>query len=87
MPTAGNSNGTGASPDRSNDVLWHHHGVPFIKPEVQLLLKANGLRAKDQQDFDAASPLLEAAAAAWLRESLATVHPGRAWLTAFASLG
>ena len=62
------------------DVLWQHRGLPYLRPEVQLLLKAKGLRAKDQQDFDAAAPLLDTAAAAWLRESLARVHPGHAWL-------
>lgn len=67
-----------------DDVLWHHHGLPYLKPEVQLLLKAKGLRAKDQQDFDAATPLLDAAAGTWLRESLETVHPGHPWLTALA---
>lgn len=33
------------------------------------------LQAKDQQDFDAAAPLLDTVAKAWLQESLATVHP------------
>lgn len=67
------------------DVLWCHHGLLYLRPEVQLLLKAKGLRAKDQQDFDAAAQLLDTAAAVWMRESLATVHPGHPWLAALAS--
>lgn len=66
----------------SADVVWRQHGVPYLRPELQLLLKAKGLRPKDQQDFNAARPLLSEAAAAWLRESLATVHPEHPWLTA-----
>lgn len=69
------------------DVLWHHDGLPYLRPEVQLLLKAKGLRSKDQQDFDAAAPLLGTAAAAWLWESLATVHPAHPWLSALAPGG
>lgn len=64
------------------DVVWRQHGVPYLRPEFQLLLKAKGLRPKDQQDFDAARPLLSPAAAGWLRESLATSHPEHPWLTA-----
>lgn len=65
-----------------DDVVWRHHGLLYLKPELQLLLKARGLRGKDQQDFDAAGPLLDTAAAAWLRESLATAHPGHPWIAA-----
>lgn len=84
MPSGGSSSGTGASPGRSK----MSSGVAtacYLRPEVQLLLKAKGLRAKDQQDFDAAGPLLDTAAAAWLRESVAAVHPGHHWLAGLAS--
>lgn len=65
-----------------DDVLWCHHGLLYLRPEVQLLLKAKGLRAKDQEDFDAARPLLDAAAAKWLWESVARVDPEHPWLVA-----
>jgi hypothetical protein len=40
------------------DVVWRQLGVPYLRPELQLLLEAKGLRPKDQQDFDAARPPL-----------------------------
>lgn len=61
------------------DVGWSHGGVRYLRPEIQLLLKARGLRPKDQQDFDAALPLLEPDARAWLRDALELAHPGHPW--------
>lgn len=65
-----------------DEVLWHQDGVPFLRPEVQLLLKARGLRPKDQRDFDASRPLLDRDSMVWLRESLELVHPGHGWIAA-----
>lgn len=45
-------------------------GLPYLRPEVQLLLKARGLRPKDQADFDVTAPLLGHHERAWLVESL-----------------
>ena len=61
-------------------VGWTHGGVPFLRPEIQLLLKARGLRPKDQSDFDTALPLLDPSSIAWLRESLTLTRPGHPWL-------
>jgi hypothetical protein len=41
------------------EVLWTRDGIPYLRPEVQLLHKAPGLRPKDQDDFEACLPLLE----------------------------
>lgn len=38
--------------------------------------------AKNRADFAATLPLLDGAAADWLRWALARVHPGHAWISA-----
>ncbi len=65
-----------------NDIGWSREGVHYLRPEIQLLLKAQGLRPKHQCDFDAALPLLNRESLVWLRESLELVHPGHRWLAA-----
>ena len=60
-------------------------GIPYARPEVVLLLKANAGRPKDEADFATTLPHLEAGQRAWLREALALVHPGHRWLEALAS--
>lgn len=62
------------------EIVWSLDGVPYLRPEVQLLHKAHRLRPQDQADFDAASPLLEPGPRRWLREALALAHPGHPWL-------
>jgi uncharacterized protein (DUF952 family) len=54
-------------------------GTPFIRPEVCLLYKAKHLRFKDQRDFDASAPTLDATARAWLTTALEHAHPGHPW--------
>lgn len=62
--------------DRS---LWEREGVCYLRPEVQLLLKAPGLRAKDTTDLEACLPLLDIDARAWLRSALDLAHRGHPW--------
>lgn len=62
------------------EILWHVDGIPYLRPEVQLLHKAGGFRPKDQVDFDATWPLLEPADRHWLREALELTRPGHRWL-------
>lgn len=59
-------------------------GVPFLRPEIQLLYKARAeTLEKDQRDFEAALPLLDERARRWLRESLRVQFPeGHEWLSA-----
>ena len=63
------------------EILWAHEGIPYLRPEVQLLHKAPGRRQKDQADFDACAPLLEPKPRAWLRTALSIAHPGHPWLS------
>lgn len=63
------------------EILWARDGIPYLRPEVQLLHKAPGLRAKDQADFKPCLELLEPSPRAWLRWALGIAHPGHPWLT------
>jgi len=63
-----------------DEIVWSVDGVPYLRPEVQLLHKAAGLRPKDQVDFTHAWPHLEPADQRWLREAIALTHPAHPWL-------
>ncbi|MFJ8164296.1 nucleotidyltransferase domain-containing protein [Streptomyces sp. NPDC096136] len=45
-------------------------GIPYLRPEIQLYYKAKHPRPKDEQDFDAALPLLDTEQRAWLARAL-----------------
>lgn len=62
------------------EILWESNGLSYLRPEVQLLHKAPGLRQKDRADFDACAPLLDSEQRRWLRAALETAHPGHEWL-------
>ena len=62
------------------EILWERDGVTYLRPEVQLLHKARGLRPKDQVDFDECAPVLAPSAREWLRAALTIAHPGHQWL-------
>ena len=55
-------------------------GIPYARPDVVLLLKANASRPKDEVDFATTLPHLDAGRRAWLRQALALVHPAHRWL-------
>ena len=55
-------------------------GIPYLAPEIQLLYKAKGRRPKDEADFRSALPALDQERRQWLRDTLATTHPGHPWL-------
>ena len=59
-------------------------GVPYLVPEIVLLFKAKHSRPKDDADFAGTLPLLSPERRAWLRGTLAGVHPGHRWLDALA---
>jgi len=63
-----------------DDILWVHDDICYLRPEVQLLHKAPGLREKDQADFDACLDLLEPGRREWLGTALGIAHPGHPWL-------
>jgi hypothetical protein len=55
-------------------------GIPTLLPEIQLLFKAKRHHPKDEHDFEQAVPLLTHAQRSWLKEQLALVYPGDAWI-------
>ncbi|HXZ83885.1 MAG TPA: amino acid transporter, partial [Myxococcota bacterium] len=55
-------------------------GLPYLRPEVQLLYKAKHLGPKDELDFAAVAPLLDTESRQWLRDALSRAHPGHPWL-------
>jgi hypothetical protein len=64
-----------------DDVGTTTDGVPHLRPEVVLLHKAHRVRPKDEEDFAALVPLLDARARAWLAEALAVAHGDHPWRT------
>ena len=64
-----------------DEATWAHtDGVRYQNPEIVLLHKALEHRPKDRADLDATWPLLSGARREWLRESIARLYPGHAWL-------
>lgn len=55
-------------------------GLAVLTPEVQLLYKSRGLRAKDLADFDAVLPHLTDDEHTWLRTSLELALPDHPWI-------
>jgi hypothetical protein len=51
-----------------------------MAPEIQLFMKAQDSRPKDDADFDVVSPLLDGRATTWLIESLRRHYPDNHWL-------
>lgn len=63
-----------------DEIVWQRETIEYLRPEIQLLHKAAGLRPQDQQDFDACRPLLDERAASWLRAALELAHPRHPWI-------
>jgi hypothetical protein len=63
-----------------SDAYWTRDGIPYLRPEIQLLYKAKALRAKDQRDFEAAWPRLDRTRRQWLHDMLERTLPGHPWL-------
>lgn len=62
------------------DCLWSRDGVTYLRPEVQLLLKAKHVRPQDGVDFDRCLPVLDHDSRAWLAHALKAVHPDHEWI-------
>jgi hypothetical protein len=60
-------------------LVWHHDGVPYLSPEVQLLYKGAQRSPKAEADFNACLPHLDGSQRSWLARALATAHPGHPW--------
>jgi hypothetical protein len=59
------------------DVVLHtREGIPYLRPDLLLLNKSHRVRDRDELDFAAALPSLDANARVWLQERL---PPDHAW--------
>lgn len=63
-----------------DEVTWSRDDVRYLRPEIVLAFKAKLARPKDERDFAAAEPLLDAKARAWLRDYLTRCEPENPWL-------
>lgn len=55
-------------------------GLPYIRPEIQLLYKSKDTRPVDETDFLTVLPHLDPAQKAFLAAALWTTSPGHRWL-------
>jgi hypothetical protein len=55
----------------------HRDGIPFLAPEVVLLLKARSKAERDQRDVQTALPVLSAEQRSWLRDTLEHLPRGQ----------
>lgn len=63
-----------------HDCLWVKNDITYLRPEVQLLLKAKHRRDKDTADLERCLPLLDPADRAWLVDALGTDDPAHPWI-------
>lgn len=64
-----------------DDVTWiAPDGIRYLRPEWVLFYKARLQRPKDERDLRVLLPLLAGERRAWLRDRIATTHPGHGWL-------
>jgi hypothetical protein len=64
-------------------IEWTDDRIPYGRPEIVLLFKARHVhQEKNQRDFEATLPHLDAARRSWLRDALERVAPGHRWLDA-----
>ncbi|GAA4061623.1 nucleotidyltransferase domain-containing protein [Streptomyces shaanxiensis] len=54
-------------------------GVPFLAPDVQLYYKAKAPRPKDEEDFDAALPVLTDQQRQWLVDAISMTYGAHPW--------
>ena len=60
--------------------LRSSEGIPYLAPEIALLYKAKHGRPRDEADFRAVLPTLDAHRRAWLRAALEACHTGHPWI-------
>ncbi|WP_166984263.1 nucleotidyltransferase domain-containing protein [Paramicrobacterium fandaimingii] len=67
------------------DALWQLDGIPYLRPEIQLLYKAKGDRAKDRADLENVLPRLDRERRAWLADALTREDTRHPWLDVLAT--
>ena len=64
-----------------DECVWTRRGISYLRPEIQLLLKAKHVRAKDTLDLERCVPHLNGASRTWLETTLRREHPQHPWLS------
>jgi hypothetical protein len=65
--------------------LWSRDGITYLRPEIQLLLKAKHARTKDALDLERCLPRLDDSSRAWLAQTLRQQSPRHPWLDKLAA--
>jgi len=60
--------------------LWSRDGVTYLRPEIQLLLKAKHAGPKDALDLERCLPNLDEDSRTWLTQSLRQENPQHPWV-------
>jgi hypothetical protein len=68
-----------------NECLWTREGISYLRPEIQLLLKAKHVRAKDTLDLERCLPHFDVVSRTWLETILRQEYPQHPWLTLLTS--
>jgi hypothetical protein len=63
-----------------SDCLWSRDGITYLRPEIQLLLKAKHARPKDTLDLERCLPNLDEDSRTWLTQSLRHENPQHPWI-------
>lgn len=63
-----------------SECLWSRDGISYLRPEVQLLLKARHPRPKDTVDLERCLPHLGPGECDWLARIIRRAHPNHPWL-------
>jgi len=66
---------------------FSNEGIPYIRPDIQLLYTSKGARPSDEADLITMLPRLDAAQRATLCAWLWTTDPGHRWLARLSDLG
>lgn len=66
-----------------DECLWSRD--EYLRPEIQLLLKAKHARAKDTDDLRRTVTLLDSEATSWLERVIREEHPEHPWLALLAA--
>lgn len=60
--------------------LWSRDDITYLRPEIQLLLKAKDARAKDAFDLERCLPRLDESSRTWLAQRLRQESPRHPWV-------
>jgi len=63
-----------------DDCVWSREGITYLRPEIQLLLKAKHARPKDTVDLERCLPHLDGPSLHWLAQCLREENQRHPWI-------